>query len=61
MLRAILAGAVFGLDLYALAVLWGSRPPPPRRIAWTAAVVFIPVLGALWLLRARRRLVSGRW
>ena len=54
-LRPVLALSVFGLDLWALASLLGAPLPRSRKLAWTAAIVFIPILGfLLWLRRGPR-------
>lgn len=53
-MRPLLALIVFGLDLWALASLLGAPLPRTRKLAWTAVIVFIPILGILlWLRRGR--------
>ncbi|MGH7552835.1 MAG: PLDc N-terminal domain-containing protein [Longimicrobiales bacterium] len=53
-MRPLLALIVFGLDLWALASLSVCGLPRRRKLAWTAAILFIPVLGfVLWLRSSR--------
>lgn len=56
-MRPLLALLVLVLDVIALVSVFGAPLRPGRRIAWTAAVVLLPPVGALlWLLRSRRGL-----
>jgi hypothetical protein len=54
-MRPLLALAVFLLDAWALSRLFGARVGAARTLAWTAAILLLPFLGAfLWLRRGPR-------
>jgi hypothetical protein len=53
--RAGLALAVIVLNVLALVSILGARTAASRRMAWAAAVLLLPLLGALaWLAAGRR-------
>jgi len=52
-LRILLALAVLALDAWALDRVWRPSAPRGGRLRWTAAIVFLPVIGALLYRRAR--------
>lgn len=55
--RLFLALFVFLIDLWALNRVFGAGLPWRTRLAWTALVVGLPLLGAwLWWRRERRTL-----
>ncbi|HUF49935.1 MAG TPA: PLD nuclease N-terminal domain-containing protein [Longimicrobiales bacterium] len=57
-MRAVLALTVFALDVGALLSILRARSTVGRKLAWTAAVVALPLAGAAaWLTvgRARQR------
>jgi hypothetical protein len=54
--RAGIAIAVTALNTLALVSILGARAAAGRRLAWAAAVVLLPVLGAVgWLVTGRRQ------
>jgi hypothetical protein len=53
-MRLLLALIVFGLDLWALASLSVSGLSRRRKLAWTGAILFIPILGFVFWLRSNR-------
>jgi hypothetical protein len=52
-LRILLALAVLALDAWALDRVWRPSAPRGRRLRWTAAIVLLPVIGALLSRRVR--------
>ena len=59
-LRLVLAVAVLALDARALDRLWRPAARRPGRLRWTAAILLLPVLGALLsLLRGAESATNG--
>jgi len=52
-LRILLALAVLALDAWALDRVWRPSAPRGGRLRWTAAIVLLPVIGALLSRRVR--------
>lgn len=51
-MRMFLVAAVFVLNAWTLARLYASPTSRRAKLAWTAAILLLPLLGAgLWLLR----------
>jgi hypothetical protein len=66
-MRAGLAVLVLVLNVLAILAVLQSRARPGRKLAWTAAIVLLPVVGAVALLATERRrrgasshIVNGR-
>jgi hypothetical protein len=53
--RAGLALIVVALNVTAIVSILGTRGTAGRKLVWTAAVVLVPVFGALGWLTTRRR------
>ena len=59
-MRAGLALIVLVLNVLAILSILRSRSTAGRRLAWTAAVVLLPLVGAVaWLATDRRRRVAA--
>jgi hypothetical protein len=55
-MRPILAAVVLVLNAWAIADVFGSRRGTPARLGWTAAIVLVPLAGAvLWWAAGRTR------
>ena len=55
-MRAGLALIVLVLNVFALASILGMRRGAVRKVAWTAGVVLLPLIGAIgWFAVGRRR------
>jgi hypothetical protein len=55
-MRLSLTLAVFLLDLWALASLFGARAPLRSKVLWTLAILALPMAGAAaWWLAGPRR------
>ena len=53
-LNLLLAIAVLALDAWALDRVWRTLSPHRGRLRWTAAIVLLPIFGALLFLRQPR-------
>lgn len=55
-MRPVLALLVFLADLAALTILYGAPVPLARKLAWTAAILSLPIVGAVtWIGIGRHR------
>lgn len=60
-MRAGLALIVLAVNVTAIVSILGSRAAAGRKLAWTAAVVLLPLVGAAaWLARGRHGAGMGR-
>lgn len=57
--RILLALAVLVLDLWAIERVWRPGSPLRGRLRWSAAIVLVPVVGALLAFRGHAPAISG--